>query len=331
MQISAKSLSKLAEMICGGHGSMGGFAWPNFVYRSGPRLGEFFRDAGLPHRHPGSASRKFWVEEVLSRENLTAGSHPHLPSDSLVVILQTLLDPRTYAEAKLDRDAAIRDVNEVLKWDGLRVVADTDAIIQIEASGTGAKTAGNIHHLRRAWTETETRQREAFASFLDRASEDQITELFLLPLFLHLGFERISVAGHSDKRLEFGTDLWMKFTLPTQHVLFFGCQIKKGKIDATAKSETNVAEILNQINMMLDYPILDTLSNRKQLLDHVYIIAGGEITKQARNWLGEKLNASKRRHIIFMDRPELLDLAVSRQIPLPTIPTSLSDDLDRPF
>ena len=40
-------------------------------------------------------------------------------------------------------------------------------------------------------------------------------------------------------------------------------------------------------------------------------LVGDEITKQARNWLGERLDASKRRHIIFMDRPELLDLAVS--------------------
>ena len=327
MQISPKSLSKLAEMICGGHGSMGGFHWNNFVYRSAPRLSDFFRDAGLPHRHTGAASRKYWVEEVLTAENLAACSHPQLPSDAIVVILQTLFEARSFEENKLDRNAAIQDLNDILKWDGLRVFVDGDSVVQLESTGSAAKTVGLAYQLRRAWTEAEIKQKEAFAIFLDHASEDQITEQLLLPLFLQLGFERVSVAGHKDKRLEFGTDLWMKFTLPTQHVLFFGCQIKKGKIDAAAKSDANIAGILNQINMMLDYPVLDTLSNRKQLLDHVYIISGGEITKQAKNWLGELLDASKRRHIIFMDRSELLDLAVSKQLPLPKSPAGPADDV----
>jgi len=325
MHISPKSLSKLAEMICGGHGSAGGFHWKNFPYRSAPRHSDFFRDAGLPHRHPGAASRKYWVEEVLTAENVTAGSHPQLPSDAIIVILQTLFDARSFEESKLDRNAAIQDLNEVLKWDGLYVFVDGDGTVQLESTGTAAKTVGSAYQLRRAWTEVEIKQKEGFAHFLDRASEDQITEQLLLPLFLQLGFERVSVAGHKDKRLEFGTDLWMKFTLPTQHVLFFGCQIKKGKIDATAKSDANVAEILNQVNMMLDYPVLDTLSNRKQLLDHVYIISGGEITKQTKNWLGEHLDASKRRHIIFMDRSELLDLAVAKRLPLPKLPATPDD------
>lgn len=69
--------------------------------------------------------------------------------------------------------------------------------------------------------------------------------------------------------------------------------------------------------MMLDNEIWDPELNRKQLLDHIYIISGGEITKQARNWLGQKLDASKRRHIIFMDRPELLDLFISNSLVLP--------------
>jgi hypothetical protein len=69
--------------------------------------------------------------------------------------------------------------------------------------------------------------------------------------------------------------------------IFFGCQIKKEKIDAAGKSDANIAGILNQITMMLDHPIWDPANNRNQLLDHVYIISGGEITKQAKNWLGQ--------------------------------------------
>ena len=47
------------------------------------------------------------------------------------------------------------------------------------------------------------------------------------------------------------------------------------------------------------------------------IIAGGEITRQARNWLGERLNASQRSQILFMDRNDILDLVLTHKIPLP--------------
>jgi hypothetical protein len=54
------------------------------------------------------------------------------------------------------------------------------------------------------------------------------------------------------------------------------------------------------------------------LVDHAYIVAGGEITKAARNWLGDKLDASKRNQIIFMDREDILNLFVVTNMPIPT-------------
>jgi hypothetical protein len=35
---------------------------------------------------------------------------------------------------------------------------------------------------------------------------------------------------------------------------------------------------------------------------NAFIVAGGELTKAARNWLGNKLDATKRSQIMFMDR-----------------------------
>ena len=59
-----------------------------------------------------------------------------------------------------------------------------------------------------------------------------------------MGFHRVTAAGHRDKALEYGKDVWMKYTLPTQHVLYFGLQAKKGKIDAAGMTKAaNVAEI----------------------------------------------------------------------------------------
>ena len=126
----------------------------------------------------------------------------------------------------------------------------------------------------------------------------------------------------------------MRFVLPTLHVLYFGIQAKKGKLDAsgaTRGSNANIAEIHNQILMMLGHELFDPETSKKVLVDHAFIVAGGEITKQARNWLGGKLDASKRSQVLFMDRDDILNLYVVSTLPLPEDaapkrPNSLVDD-----
>jgi hypothetical protein len=77
--------------------------------------------------------------------------------------------------------------------------------------------------------------------------------------------------------------MWMKHTLPAQHVLYFGIKSKKRKIDAAGMSpggNQNVAEILNQITMKLAHEIVDPETNRRVLVDLALIVAGGEVTKR---------------------------------------------------
>ncbi len=69
---------------------------------------------------------------------------------------------------------------------------------------------------------------------------------------------------------------------------------------------------------MFGHEIFDPEVNRRVLVDHAFIVAGGEITKQARNWLGNKLDASRRSQIMFMDREDVLNLFVVSNIPLPS-------------
>ena len=62
------------------------------------------------------------------------------------------------------------------------------------------------------------------------------------------------------------------------------------------------------------------------------IVAGGEITKAARNWLGNKLDASRRSQLLFMDRDDILNLYVVTNLPLPKgaipdAPTVGEDDI----
>ena len=87
--------------------------------------------------------------------------------------------------------------------------------------------------------------------------------------------------------------------------------------------------------MMLGHEIFDPETSRRVLVDHAFIVAGGEITKAARNWLGNKLDATKHSQIMFMDRDDILNLYVVTNMPLPAgaLPRSesaLADD-DIPF
>jgi hypothetical protein len=202
------------------------------------------------------------------------------------------------------------------------------------ASNTIAKAPPNPH---RPFSASELKRREQLTAYLQTASEDELIQEVLLPLFRQLGFHRVTVAGHKDKALEYGKDVWMKYTLPTQHVLYFGLQAKKGKLDASGVSKAenvNVAEIHNQVTMMLGHEILDPEIGKRVLVDHAFIVAGGAITKAARNWLGNKLDASKRSQVMFMDRDDILNLFVVTNLPLPTgalsAAESIEDD-DLPF
>ena len=156
----------------------------------------------------------------------------------------------------------------------------------------------------------------------------------MLPLFRQLGFHRVTAAGHKDKALEYGKDVWMKFRLPTLHVLYFGIQAKKGKLDSSGVSKngsTNVAEIYNQVTMMLGHEIFDPETSCRVLVDYAFIVAGGEITKQARNWLGNQLDATKRSQVMFMDRDDILNLFIVTNLPLPKgalPPAKAWDDFD---
>ena len=181
------------------------------------------------------------------------------------------------------------------------------------------------------------RRRELLTLYLEKASEDELIADVLLPLFRQLGFHRITAAGHKDKALEYGKDVWMKYVLPTQHILYFGLQAKKDKLDAAGDpkgSNRNIAEIHNQVLMMLGHEVFDPESSKRVLVDHAFIVAGGEITKAAKNWLGGKLDATKRSQIMFMDRDDILNLYVVTNLPLPAgaLPAapSLVDD-DVPF
>jgi hypothetical protein len=317
----------------------------DFPYRSSQYITRFFRRCGLPFVHDGS-TRRIWAQERLAELNLGTPQSPDLPSEDLVRVIAELFDsddfdshnervsrPDVRDARILKVETALESFNKIVAKVGLVAYLDPSGRCHLRNTGTGVNSASSPQQAR-PLTEQEIAQRQKLSDFLDSASEDEFTERVLVPLFQRLGFHRVSAAGHTEKTLEFGKDLWMKFQLPTGHWIYFCAQIKKDKIDATGSSGgKNVSTVLTQARMAIDHPIFDPETNRKVLLDHIFVISAGEITRAAREWLVSQLDTGQRRHIIFMDRDEFLDQAsrILLDLRVDEPPAAEITDDDNPF
>ncbi|OAE98606.1 hypothetical protein AYJ54_34220 [Bradyrhizobium centrolobii] len=326
MKWRQRTLDEIADMICGnGEGAP-------FVYRSSSYITRFFRDADTDFAHGGS-TRAAWVSGVL--EEILSEPHPDAltPPATFCRVIATLMDVADATDGDPDRSAALSKLNVSLAREGFEAFYATDQKCYLRHIGTGTVAAPTVNP-HRPLSKNELKRRELLTAFLDKASEDELIGEVLLPLFRQLGFHRVTAVGHRDKSLEYGKDIWMRYTLPTQHVLYFGLQVKRDKLDAAAMSKNgtaNVGEIFNQVTMMLGHEIFDPETSRRVLVDHAFIVAGGEITKAARNWLGERLDASKRSQVMFMDRVDILNLFVVTNVPLPQGARRVEFDDDIPF
>jgi hypothetical protein len=324
MQFKARNLRAIAEMVIGNA--------DHFPYRSSSFITEFFQECDLDFVHDGS-TRWAWAASRL--EELLAEPQPvaHALPERFMTVLRTLMLKSDATDEDPGRVNALAALNVPLIREGFEAYYGDDDHLYVRHIAT--RTVSSTASPHRPLTPAEVKRRDQLAAYLDTCSEDELIEEVLQPMFRQLGFHRITAAGHKDKALEYGKDVWMRFTLPTQHVLYFGIQAKKGKIDAAGMSRDgnrNIAEIHQQVLMMLGHEIFDPETSRKVLVDHAFIVAGGEITKQARNWLGGKLDATKRSQIMFMDRDDILNLFTVNNIPLPlgALPSesaSLSDDI----
>jgi hypothetical protein len=330
MEFKKRTLMAIADMICGNFKSEESV----FRYRSSSYLTEFFQDCRTDYKHDGS-TRNQWVAEAL-REILTEPqSNANTPPAAFSRVIRALMDQGDAETEGSGRERALAMLNVELAREGFEAFYAPDKQCYLRHIGTSTVVSDSTNP-HRPFSASELKRREQLSAYLDNASEDELVAEVLLPLFRQLGFHRVTAAGHKDKALEYGKDVWMKFTLPTQHVLYFGIQAKRGKLDAAGVSKAgneNVAEILNQVTMMLGHEIFDPEIGKRVLVDHAFIVAGGEITKAARNWLGNKLDASKRSQVMFIDRDDILNLFVVANLPLPSgaLPETTVVDDSPPF
>lgn len=311
MQFKPRNLRPIAEMVVGN----ADHKW--FHYRSSYYITRFFEECELDYAHDGS-SRVPWTEGVLAELLNEPQPDTHKLPERFAHVLRTLMDKREAQDGDNDRSLALAALNVPLMREGFEGYFGEDGIFYIRHIET--RTVSAPVNLYRPLTPAETEKRDLLTAYLDRCSEDELIEEVLLPMFRHLGYQRITSVGHKDKALEYGKDVWMRYKLPTEHVIYFGIQAKKGKLDsagASKGSNANVAEIYHQVLMMLGHEVFDSDTNRKALVDHAFIVAGGEITKAARNWLGNVLDKSQRSQIMFMDRDHILNLYTAHRLALP--------------
>jgi hypothetical protein len=329
MRFKKRTLNEVADMVCGNFKAEGS----HFRYRSSSFLSEFFEDCGTKYRHNGS-TRNYWVAEVLQSILTEPQPNVNTPPETFLRVIRLLMDPGDAVNEGPDRPGALALLNGALAREGFEAfyAADKQCYLRNITIDVAAMPSPNPF---RPFSPQEMKKRDELTAYLDRVSEDQLIEEILLPMFRQLGFHRVTATGHKDKALEYGKDVWMKFVLPTQHVLYFGIQAKQGKIDSSGAPQArnaNIAEIYQQVLMMLGHEIFDHDLGKRVLVDHAYIVAGGEITKAARNWLGNKLDASKRSQLLFMDRNDILNLFVAANVPLPEDAVSeVTADEECPF
>ena len=310
VKLKSGTIFKLAEMICGQTGTEP----ERFPYRTMSEIERFFINCDIEGSFSGS--RHPTVRDLLDRINLESDGSA-LPGHKAVRVLQELLDPTNFARLGMDVNAALDELNVVLRREGLEAFLDGAGTCQLRA---GTATTVGARAPTPGFTKRELELRTEWERYLESASEDEFTEAVLVPLLLHLGFQRVSSAGHEDKALEYGKDLWMKLQLPTSHWVYFAIQVKKGKLDSAGRSKAehaNISEVLNQVRMALDSDVWDPDLNKTVLVDHVYVVASGAITKAAKKLLGERLDRDSRRHIIFMDQEDILNLAAKTNLAQP--------------
>ncbi len=223
MEFKKRTLKQIADMICGNFTATESF----FRYRSSSYLTEFFQDCGTEYAHNGS-TRSYWVADIL--EKILAEPQPNIntPPETFLRVIRTLMDPGDSVNEGTERTGALAHLNAALSREGYEAFygADKHCYLRNIESDTVAMMSPNPF---RPFSAPELKRREQLIAYLDKVSEDELIEEVLLPLFRQLGFHRVAAAGHKDKALECGKDVWMKFTLPTQHILYFGIQAKKRK------------------------------------------------------------------------------------------------------
>ena len=190
MKFRRRTLDEIADMICGNSMSEEKF----FPYRSSSYITRFFEDAETDYAHDGS-TRAWWVSNTLEEILKGPSKDANTPPDDFQRVIATLMDQSDASNEGSDRPGALELLNTSLAREGFEAFYGDDRRCYLRHTAT--KTiAGALPNPHRPMSTEELKRKELLTAYLDRASEDDLIEEVLLPLFRQLGFHRITAAGH---------------------------------------------------------------------------------------------------------------------------------------
>ncbi|MFN5515568.1 MAG: hypothetical protein ACK5CA_12720 [Cyanobacteriota bacterium] len=125
MALTTYTIGKIAEMICGSHGTSDKFHWDNFIYRTYAEIQDFFISdckLSLSGEYDGG-SRYSYANDVLKEVN-GDDTENFLSREIRIIISQLLL--MVNIEKPESFLGAIRDINQILSHSSLKVEYDSE-------------------------------------------------------------------------------------------------------------------------------------------------------------------------------------------------------------
>jgi len=194
MKLSERVLEELARMVVGDA--------KQFPYRSSHFITRFFGRCGLPFVHDGTTRPK-WARERLAELNLGTAQSADLPSDDLCRVISELFDPDDFdrhndkapnSEYRVDVRLALASFNQLVQRAGLIAYLDESGRCYLRSTGTGISSA-SFSQQTRPLSQDEIVQRQKLADFLDKASEDEFTDLLKASATQVTGFAKAANGG----------------------------------------------------------------------------------------------------------------------------------------
>ncbi|WP_329484269.1 hypothetical protein OG555_19165 [Kribbella sp. NBC_01484] len=205
MRFKRRTVMQITDMICGNGPDESAL----FRYRSSSYLTEFFSDVDTDYAHDGT-TRQHWVADTLEKVLEEPQPGPGKVPLTFARVIQRLMDPADAVNEDQSRVGALQMLNASLAREGFEAYYAPDGQCYLRHIATNVTTAPeqNPH---RPFSATELERREQLPVYLDSASEDELIDDVLLPLFRQMGFHRVTATGHKDKAL-------VKYDEPTRLV-----------------------------------------------------------------------------------------------------------------
>lgn len=186
MNFKLRTIDSIANMICGNYEASESF----FVYRSSSQITRFFRDCDTDYQHDGS-TRAVWVAEVLKEILSESQPNEFTPPETFARVIENLMDKEDATNESHERINALGMLNAVLAREGYETfyAEDKKCYLRHIETNTIIKNQPNPH---RPFSQHEMARRDNLAAYLENASEDELIETILLPLFRQIGFHRVT-------------------------------------------------------------------------------------------------------------------------------------------